>query len=249
MPLSQEARDRLVALWDDIGPKTAVKFWERARREGIPAARKDVLQFVKKIPDKELEKFTWPKQPGKAFARGPNAEWKVDLIVYSKPSADGYFYVMVRINSFSRELDAVPLESKSPDATAAAMETLLSRAPKPEKVLTDLGTEWGGAFAKLLAQKDIDHADKDPADHGSFAVLDTAIRTLKQQIAVLRCGPRCASTTPTSTIRRARRPKTSQATRRPPSSSCSSRRRIFYTTSARTRRSAPGSRAGRACAR
>ena len=186
MPLSQEARDRLVALWDDIGPKTAVKFWERARREGIPAARKDVLQFVEKIPDKELEKFTWPKQPGKAFARGPNAEWKVDLIVYSKPSADGYFYVMVRINSFSRELDAVPLESKSPDATAAAMETLLSRAPKPEKVLTDLGTEWGGAFAKLLAQKDIDHADKDPADHGSFAVLDTAIRTLKQQIAVLR---------------------------------------------------------------
>ena len=186
MPLTPAARDRLVLLWDEIGPKSALKFYERARREGIPATKKDVTEFINKIPDKELEKFTWPKQPGKAFARGPNSEWKVDLIVYSKPSEDGYFYVLVRINSFSRELDAVPLETKSHDDTAEGFKEFLSRAPKPEKVLTDLGTEWGGAFAKLLEEKDIDHGDKDPADHGSFALIDTSIKTLKQSLAVLR---------------------------------------------------------------
>jgi hypothetical protein len=83
-------------------------------------------------------------------------------------------------------MDAVPLESKSPVATAEGFETLLSRAPKPDTVLTDLGTEWGGAFAKLLDEKGIDHSDKPPADHGSFALIDTGIKTLKQTIAVLR---------------------------------------------------------------
>ena len=175
-----------MALWDDIGPKSAVKFWERARREGILATKKDVLEFVDKIPDKELEKFTWPSQPGKSYTRGPNSEWKVDLIVYDKPSSDGFFYVLVRLNSFSREMDAVPLESKSPIVTAEGFETLLSRAPKPDTVLTDLGTEWGGAFTKLLDEKGIDHSDKPPADHGSFALIDTGIKTLKQTIAVLR---------------------------------------------------------------
>jgi len=83
-------------------------------------------------------------------------------------------------------MDAVPLESKSPVVTAEGFETLLSRAPKPDTVLTDLGTEWGGAFAKLLDEKGIDHSDKPPADHGSFALIDTGIKTLKQTIAVLR---------------------------------------------------------------
>ena len=83
-------------------------------------------------------------------------------------------------------MDAVPLESKSPTVTAEGFETLLSRAPKPDTVLTDLGTEWGGAFAKLLDEKGIDHSDKPPADHGSFALIDTGIKTLKQTIAVLR---------------------------------------------------------------
>ena len=60
------------------------------------------------------------------------------------------------------------------------MKELLRRSDhKPERVFTDVGTEWGGEFARLLNTEDIDHGDKKDTDHGSFAVLDSAIRIIK----------------------------------------------------------------------
>jgi hypothetical protein len=103
---------------------------------------------------------------------------------FSRPSDEGDVYILIRINSFSREVDAVPLQSKSPSFTAQGMKELLQRAEKPEKVFTDMGTEWGGEFARLLDSREIDHGDKEDTDHSSFAVLDSAIRTIKLQLGL-----------------------------------------------------------------
>ncbi|MFM7986275.1 MAG: hypothetical protein ACKPKO_43875, partial [Candidatus Fonsibacter sp.] len=49
-----------------------------------------------------------------------------------------------------------------------------------------MATEWGGEFAQLLDREGIGHGDKRPEDHGSFARIDSAIRTLKREIR-MRC--------------------------------------------------------------
>ena len=179
-------REQLAALWDEIGPKSLEKFWQRVRREGIPATRKQSDEFVKDIPNRPNEVFRYPTQSGKSFSRGLDKEWKVDLIQYAKPSGDGDYYILLRLDSFSREADGVPLPSKSPQYTASGLTELLRRAAprKPERVFTDLGTEWGGEFSKLLDREDIDHGDKDPEDHGSFSRIDSAIRTIKIELAI-----------------------------------------------------------------
>ena len=176
-------QSQLSNLWKEIGPKSVEKFFLRARREGIPASRAVVAEFVRTITDRKSEIFQPFRQTGKSFARGPHSEWKVDLIQYAKPSSEGNFYVLVRVNSFSREADAIPLPTKSPQDTAQGLTEMLRRGTKPEMVFTDMGTEWGGEFAQLLEREGIDHGDKHPEDHGSFARIDAAIRTLKKEIA------------------------------------------------------------------
>ena len=140
-------QQRLGTLWTEIGPKSAGKFFYRARRDGIPASRAQVADFVRNITARSSELFQPLKQTGKAFSRGPSAEWKVDLMQFHKPSQEGNYYALVRLNSFSREADAVPLPSKSPAHTAWGLGELLRRSVKPEKVFTDLGSEWGGEFS------------------------------------------------------------------------------------------------------
>ena len=102
MPLTQEARERLRELWKEIGPKSARKLNERARREGIPASFAEVSAFVQDVPDKLLEKLTLSKQTGRSFARHLTSEWKVDLMQFSRPSKEGDIYILIRINSFTR---------------------------------------------------------------------------------------------------------------------------------------------------
>ena len=143
-----DARQRLAQLWDETGPKSVQKFFDRARREGIPASYREVQAFVKEREDRPNELFGYPQQTVKTFARELNSEWKVDLMDYShRPSENGDRYVLVRLNAFSREVDIETIPSKSPEDTAEAFRRVLARAQKPEAVLTDLGSEWGGAFA------------------------------------------------------------------------------------------------------
>ena len=71
---------QLQNLWKDIGPKSVEKFFLRARREGIPASRAVVAEFVRTVQDRKSELFQPLRQTGKSFARGPRSEWKVDLI-------------------------------------------------------------------------------------------------------------------------------------------------------------------------
>ena len=107
-------QQRLGTLWEEIGPKSAEQFFHRARRDGIPATRAQVTDFVRNITARPSEIFQPLKQTGKAFSRGPSAEWKVDLMQFHKPSQEGSYYALVRLDSFSREADAVPRPSKSP---------------------------------------------------------------------------------------------------------------------------------------
>ena len=75
-------QQRLGTLWEEIGPKSAEKFFYRARRDGIPATRAQVADFVRNVTARSSEIFQPLKQTSKAISRGPYAEWKVDLVQF-----------------------------------------------------------------------------------------------------------------------------------------------------------------------
>ena len=125
MPLSDEAREGLERLWREAGPKSAAKLWERARREKLPVRRVDVDEFVRTLEDNPLELFRWPRLEGKAFTRGPRAEWKVDLIEFARPSATGNRFILVRQDPFSRDIDCVALPDKRAETTAEGLRNMI----------------------------------------------------------------------------------------------------------------------------
>ena len=71
-------------------------------------------------------------------------------------------------------------------AAANALRTLLRSNPRPEKISTDMGKEFSGAFAQLLDVLKIDHAVKDPRDRTILAVMERGIMTLKRQFGIAR---------------------------------------------------------------
>ena len=183
-----EYRERLDALRKEQGPRGAQKLFERARREQIPVTLADVKRYLASLPGSERveELFRPIEVKGKAFSRGLNSEWKVDLIDYSNKVKAGPKYILICINSFSREAFGTALDSKTSVATAAALSELLGRHPRPEKISTDMGQEFGAEFSRLLDREDIDHGIKDSRDHTSYAVMERAIPTIKKLLAYKR---------------------------------------------------------------
>lgn len=185
--LSDYDLNRLREVWQANRYASASALHTFARRAGIDATLSQIKDFLDRVGSAEnREVYTIPKQDGRAFARHEGDEVKVDLMDRERrPAPDGSRYILVAQDAFSRKLYAENLLNKSTAATAEAFQRILARMPrKPETVLTDLGREWQGTFERLLDQRDIVHKDKEPEDHGAFATLDRAIRTVKKGLAL-----------------------------------------------------------------
>lgn len=82
-----------------------------------------------------------------------------------RASAEGYTYVLVIVEHFSKWIDLVPVKSLNPEVTAKAFtERVLARYGAPVEVVTDNGQEYHGQFAALLKQHGIDQVEI-PAGH------------------------------------------------------------------------------------
>ena len=119
---------------------------------------------------------------GRVSAADIDERWMADLVdLTAQPSKD-YMYILVVLNVFSKQLWARALQSKTPSIVAEAFGQILQGQEAPTRLDTDSGSEFTGAFAKLLEDKDVWHVVKDPQDTNALAPLDRAIQTLKQAI-------------------------------------------------------------------
>ena len=177
-----ELRAELQRLWTERGAVSAEKFWERVKRAHIPATRAQVVEFSRSVADKATELFlSPPRYEGKAYARGPNSQWKVDLLDRSSDGARGFRYALIVMDAWSRKVWAEPVVGKTADQVAAAFSKILEEGETPETVMSDSGSEFKGAFAALCAQRGIVCLTKDPRDHGPLSILDNFIRTLRMR--------------------------------------------------------------------
>lgn len=182
--LLPEVERQLDALWAER-ESSAKELYDRAKREKIPVTSAQIDKYVKDAPERTSERFQTPKQTGRAFANEPWSEWKADIVYATTRPSPPYRYILIRINSFSREVDAEPLEAlKDPDM-AAGLEALLKRSTTrpPRVLLTDMGSEFThGEVQDVLRDFGVVHEGKQPGDYGAFSILDAAIGRLKMLI-------------------------------------------------------------------
>ena len=84
-----------------------------------------------------------------------------------RPTKQGYEYVVIIVEHFSKWIELVPVVALDAASTAAAFqERVLARYGAPVEVVSDNGSEYRGEFAALLKQQGIDQV-MIPAGHPS----------------------------------------------------------------------------------
>ena len=120
------------------------------------------------------------KQPRQIVARYPNHVWSLDRTRVWRwciwPT-----WVLVAIDHFSRKVVACcPLDGPNAGWVVEALETAFRRHGPPKHIITDQeGVFTGEAFAEPLWDWDIKHRFGTVGKHGSIAVTERVIRTLK----------------------------------------------------------------------
>jgi len=123
-----------------------------------------------------------PAAPREIVARYPNHVWGVDR---TRVLRWGIWptWVLVAIDHFSRAVTAVvPLEGPNAGWVVEAMEGAFSRHGTPRHLISDQeGVFISDAFRDVLAHRDVKHRLGAVGQHGSIAVTERIILTLKYE--------------------------------------------------------------------
>ncbi|KAJ8914742.1 hypothetical protein NQ315_017453 [Exocentrus adspersus] len=105
----------------------------------------------------------------------------IDLISYSKEN-NGYKYVLIVINCFSKFVWTEPLINKSAQEVANAMNKILQCSKKiPKNLQTDMGKEFYNTnFNKLMKKYKINHYSVYSTKKAS--IVELSIRTIKNML-------------------------------------------------------------------
>jgi hypothetical protein len=136
-------------------------YWWR----GMRAMVRSVVQSCKLCDMANTAGMARPAQLQPLEIKGMFYRWGIDLagpLPATKP--DGYTFVMVCIEHFTKWVELFPLRSKTARETAQALTQILTCFGAPAEVVTDRGAEWAGAFDDLLQQCFVDHR-RTSADH------------------------------------------------------------------------------------
>lgn len=119
----------------------------------------------------------------KIIVRGINDQWQIDLIVIPalKDENDGYMYIMVVVDCFSRYAYVEPMKRKFAVNAVEAFKKILQRAgTKPRVIQFDLGSEFKSSFRTFLKEQNIHffHTSQDT----KCAIVERFNRTLQNRL-------------------------------------------------------------------
>lgn len=123
---------------------------------------------------------TFPRR--KYVSRGINYQWQADLMDMQKYSRenDGFRYVLIAIDIFSRKAYAMPVKSKKGEEIARSMDILLQDV-KPTYLQTDLGLEFYNIHVKSVLNK-YDVELFSVYSENKAALVERLIRTIKERL-------------------------------------------------------------------
>ena len=133
--------------------------------------------------------YTLHKQARRRYKRnrvivgGIDELWQMDLADMQAVSNenDGYRYLLICIDVFSKYLWVIPLKTKTGPALVTAFRKILESGRKPEKIQTDQGTEFFNKHFKALMKKEEIHL-YNTYNETKASIVERVIRTLKTRM-------------------------------------------------------------------
>ena len=114
---------------------------------------------------------------------GIDQQWQMDLADMQSMQKfnDGYRYLLVCIDVFSKYAWVIPLKNKTGPSLVEAFKVILSSGRKPEKIMTDQGTEFlNKHFRALMKEEDIELYNT--YNETKASIVERLIRTLKTKM-------------------------------------------------------------------
>ena len=118
-------------------------------------------------------------------ATGVDDRWQVDLIDWKQMDAsqnNGVRNVLLAVDVFSRSVWAVPMESKTQEATVAALRGVFATSGRKPARSTATGDRILVQLISLLEQQGVAHRVKRQEHTNALAVVDTVIGRLKETL-------------------------------------------------------------------
>ena len=109
--------------------------------------------------------------------------WQMDLADMQSIASnnDGYRYLLVCIDVFSKYVWVIPLKNKTSPALVTAFRIILELGRKPQKIQTDQGTEFFNKhFKALMKEEEIQLYNT--YNETKASVVERVIRTLKTRM-------------------------------------------------------------------
>ena len=158
------------------------RLYDDVKKEGkFKISRKQIKEWLMK-----QDTYTLHKPVRRNFKRnrvivgGIDQQWQMDLANMQSMQKfnDGYRYLLVCIDVFSKYAWVVPLKNKTGPSLVNAFKVILSSGRKPEKIMTDQGTEFLNHHFRALMQKE-DIELYNTYNETKASIVERLIRTLK----------------------------------------------------------------------
>ncbi|XP_069109792.1 uncharacterized protein [Argopecten irradians] len=124
-----------------------------------------------------------PFKRNKIFVTGIDDQWSADLMdmVKFKSENDGYSYILVVIDVFSKYLWLRPLKNKKGTSVSKALQDILSEGRQPSRIRSDKGQEFRSKDVNsLLNRYGITHLYAQ--NETKAAVAERVIKTIKTRL-------------------------------------------------------------------
>ena len=134
------------------------RLYDDVKKEGkFKISRKQIKEWLMKQDAYTLHKPVLRNfKRNRVIVGGIDQQWQMDLADMQSMQKfnDGYRYLLVCIDVFSKYAWVVPLKNKTGPSLVNAFKVILSSGRKPEKIMTDQGTEFLNQHFRALMQKE-----------------------------------------------------------------------------------------------
>ena len=171
---NEELKDQLEKLYKDVtsAPSYSAKIAEFLRQHDTHGVYRRIVK--KKFPRR------------KVIARFPYEIFMADLMEYPqyKHANNGYCYILIMIDCFTKMLYAVPMKKKNQEWSAEAFESIFKNFDDyPINLVTDGGLEFfNAAVRKVFDTYGINHYKTPTKTKWKASMAERVIRTLKSRL-------------------------------------------------------------------
>jgi len=171
--------------WEEYGYPGLDRLNNILKSENYDVKKKDVKEFLDKQATVQIHKKTNRNKANKPITTtSEHIFYNMDLLdmqAYSKKN-EGYKYILVIIDIFTRKLWCEPMKNKTAKETTQVFTKMLDYMPKPKVIMSDEGPEFHGDMDAAMEKDGILHVEAQSGDHNRLGIINRVCQTLKKAL-------------------------------------------------------------------